>query len=338
MLPDIRPILIVGTQRSGSNLLRLMLNQLPEIEAPHPPHILQTFFPLLPYYGDLENQDNFKRLINDVVAFIELNPVAWQGFNCNSEEIEELCAKNSLVEIYQATYALKAKLSHANFWCCKSMANVYYLDKVEAEMKPVYIHLVRDLKDVAASFKNAVVGEKHVYHIAKLWKQEQELAIENTVKRAGERTFLVKYEEMIADPKAALNPFLRHTNLSWSDKMLEYYNSPEAVNTATSGDMWRNVAKPVVKDNTHKYIKYLTEEDVYVIEAVAGDVMKQLGYDLQNTINPAHTFSKQQIDFFEHENTRLKKEAQLKFDKDAHMRDKQNALIAQIKAGAVKST
>lgn len=34
------PIFMIGTQRSGSNLLRLMLYQLPCIAAPHSPHIL----------------------------------------------------------------------------------------------------------------------------------------------------------------------------------------------------------------------------------------------------------------------------------------------------------
>ena len=33
-------IFMIGTQRSGSNLLRLMVNQAPDIAAPHPPHIL----------------------------------------------------------------------------------------------------------------------------------------------------------------------------------------------------------------------------------------------------------------------------------------------------------
>ena len=41
-------IFMIGTQRSGSNLFRLMLNQLPEIAAPHPPHILIRLMPLRP--------------------------------------------------------------------------------------------------------------------------------------------------------------------------------------------------------------------------------------------------------------------------------------------------
>lgn len=68
---------MIGTQRSGSNLLRLMLNQLPEMFAPHPPHILLTLYPLLPIYGDLMQDANFRKLIDDMCTLVELNPVPW---------------------------------------------------------------------------------------------------------------------------------------------------------------------------------------------------------------------------------------------------------------------
>ena len=49
------PVMMIGTQRSGSNLLRLMLNQLPDIASPHPPHILERLGPLEADYGDLSD-------------------------------------------------------------------------------------------------------------------------------------------------------------------------------------------------------------------------------------------------------------------------------------------
>ncbi len=67
-------IFMIGTQRSGSNLLRLMLNELPRIAAPHPPHILQRMIPLAPNYGDLEIRENFAQLVDDVCRLVELNP------------------------------------------------------------------------------------------------------------------------------------------------------------------------------------------------------------------------------------------------------------------------
>src|SRR5436190_24180256 len=96
----IRAIQMIGTQRSGSNLLRVMLNQLPEIYAPHPPHILQTFYPLLHNYGNLAEDKNFKQLAEDVCKYIELNPVAWEGADLDREKIFSLCERRTLLELF----------------------------------------------------------------------------------------------------------------------------------------------------------------------------------------------------------------------------------------------
>ena len=71
----IQGIQMIGTQRSGSNLLRVMLDGIEQIVAPHPPHILQRFLPLLPKYGDLADRSNFYRLATDVCQLVTVNPV-----------------------------------------------------------------------------------------------------------------------------------------------------------------------------------------------------------------------------------------------------------------------
>ena len=87
-------IFMIGTQRSGSNLLRLMINQAPDIAAPHPPHILERFAPLLPIYGDLAQERNFVRLVDDVVRMVEVNPVPW-GVTFDRADIRRRCRDNS---------------------------------------------------------------------------------------------------------------------------------------------------------------------------------------------------------------------------------------------------
>ncbi len=49
-------LLLVGEQRSGSNLLRLMISNSHEIAAPHPPHILQRIEPIVPIHQILSNE------------------------------------------------------------------------------------------------------------------------------------------------------------------------------------------------------------------------------------------------------------------------------------------
>src|SRR5580700_5152855 len=93
-------IQFIGTQRSGSNLLRIMLDQFPEVFGPHPPHILVTFYPLLNYYGNLEETPNFKKLIEDVCRLIEVNPVPWPGAHLDRDKIFTRCRKRTLLEVF----------------------------------------------------------------------------------------------------------------------------------------------------------------------------------------------------------------------------------------------
>ena len=161
-------IQFIGTQRSGSNLLRAMLNQLPEIAAPHPPHILKTFIPLLQIYDDLNNDANFESLLNDVCLWVELNPVTWQTSKIDRASIKNSCKEKTLIELFYRVYAYYAALQNSEYTCCKSMSNVHQYKALEnAGLSPYYIYLHRDGRDVACSFKKAIIGEKHVYHIAR---------------------------------------------------------------------------------------------------------------------------------------------------------------------------
>ena len=91
-----KPVFMIGTQRSGSNLLRLMLNQLKDIASPHPPHVLERMFPLMDGYGDLQQDKNFKILVDDVCRLVELNPVEWSGSSLNRKEVASRSTKKKL--------------------------------------------------------------------------------------------------------------------------------------------------------------------------------------------------------------------------------------------------
>ena len=51
---------MIGCQRSGSNWLRTMLGEREDLIAPHPPHIMREFIPILSKFGDIEKIENLK--------------------------------------------------------------------------------------------------------------------------------------------------------------------------------------------------------------------------------------------------------------------------------------
>ncbi len=337
MANKIGSILIIGTQRSGSNLLRIMLNQLNEIEAPHPPHILLTFSPLLHLYGDLTTESNFRLLIDDVANFVEANPVKWSHMEFDREMIRSRCKTNSLVQIFKAIYEIKAEFKGASHWCCKSMANLYFADAIEAEgLDPFYLHLVRDGRDVAASFKRAIVGDKHIYHLAKQWHNEQAIATSVLKNFGKDRSAVLLYEQFIDNPEKSLSPILAKLGMKWDNSILNYFTSDEAKNTAAAGEMWKNVVRPV--DNTNKlhYSEKLTPMEIEIFERIAGETLLQFGYETHYAWN-ATRFTEAEIHAFDHENDLLKNQARTLLVKDATARIPQEKVLTAIKSRAARN-
>ena len=158
----IAPCFIIGEQRSGSNLLRLMLSQA-GLAAPHPPHILTRMIPLEPSYGDLALDSNWGQLVEDVCTLVDRNPVRWtEVWPLDRSAVKASCRERTTVAIFGAIMDLYARARGASMWACKSMQYSRYVGQLEACFEaPRYIYLYRDGRDVALSFKRAVVGEKH---------------------------------------------------------------------------------------------------------------------------------------------------------------------------------
>lgn len=327
-------IQMIGTQRSGSNLLRVIIDQSPEIASPHPPHILVTFMPLIHLYGSLEDDLNYKQLISDIVDYVNANPVPWEGIILDKEEIYKRSARKTLFEVNKLIYEQAAISKHASMWCCKSMNNVYFAEQLEAQHNiNKYIYLYRDGRDVAASFKKAIVGEKHIYFIAKQWKEDQEACLKLKEQISPERIFSLNYEDLTGNPENTVKALCGFLTIPYAENMLSYYTSSTSKLTAASGEMWSNLEKPIIKDNTGKFLREFKDNDLEIFELVAGDVLQKLGYPLYTDRSNKDLISADAIDFYKEENTRLKKESTLGArPSDLEKRGPQELILNAIKA------
>lgn len=311
------PYFMIGTQRSGSNLLRIMLNQSPKLVAPHPPHILERLWPLLDEYGDLQNAVAFSRLVDDVCLLVETNPVSWKLGQIDRTALEKACSEKSLVAAYFEIHNLLARQNMAQDWVCKSLANVHFANEIDrfggGDAK--FIHLHRDGRDAALSFRKAIVGEKSFYHIAKQWRDEQEKALELGQRLSADRFISVAYADLITHPEAELRRLCDFMNIQFYPDMLEFHKSREAASTSVAGQMWSNVQKPVMSQNTNKFMREMSPRDIAVFEAVAGDTLTKMGYPLMSD--------------FDDENKRLKALALENANPDDLQKRKAQAFVMQ---------
>src|SRR5688572_11905577 len=102
-----RPFFIVGTERSGSNLLRLVLNAHSRLHVPHPPHIMALMSRLEASYGDLVQDACFRDLVEDACRLTRLHTNPWDDVILPAEVMARTRGR-SLFAVYAAIHELAA--------------------------------------------------------------------------------------------------------------------------------------------------------------------------------------------------------------------------------------
>jgi hypothetical protein len=289
--------------------------------------------PLLHYYGDLSSADSFANLVEDICRLVELNPVEWEGVTLDRADVASRCQENSAVAVYAAIYDILAETWGAKTWCCKSLANVNYLPEIDAYLPHAkYIYLYRDGRDVALSFRKAVVGEKHFYHIAQGWTKNQQKALAMSRKVGPDRFFKLSYEQLTGNSERTLRQLCEFLGVNYHPSMLDFHQSNEASRTAVSSSLWGNVTQSVMANNTRKFLKEASPSDIRIFEAVAGSVLDELGYErTQTAVGEAVSFTNAELAEFAMENERLKAERRETMDDDDRVRrDRQQSVLDEI--------
>jgi len=274
------PIFIIGTERSGTNLLRLMLNIHENIYVPHPPHILKNFTPLLKHYGDLSSEENFMNLLTDVVKSIRLHPYKWE-FDIEIKNIRKKVQEKSLFGIFSAIYEDALKHKDKKRYCCKSTFMIHHVDEIlQIYPNAQFIFMIRDGRDVAVSAKKSIFNHFHPYFTAKLWSKESKVGL-SLIKNLSEKQIsLVKYEDLTKDSSKVLQEICIFLNEPFSEKLIEFHKTKEAELSGSLSPSWENTKKPVLKTNYNKFKKELSQEEIDIFESISKDELQKFNYQL----------------------------------------------------------
>lgn len=328
-------IFMVGEQRSGSNLLRLILNESGAIAGPHPPHILQRMMPLLSLYGDLSQESQFMKLIDDVCRLIELNPVPWDNIEFNRKDVRRRCRENNLIAVFGAVMDIYAEGHRTNAWICKSMQNIRWAKQINQYFaNPKFVYLYRDPRDVTLSFTKAVIGDKHPYFIAQQWTELQELCLEQRNILGPTQFFSICYEQLTSNPEAIIRDLCEFLKIDFKPQMLNFHQSEEAKRSASQSQLWENLTKPIDASNSQKFKTEMTMEDIQIVESIAGNVMDSLGYERSLVAKGTeHIYSNNVIKEFQKVNEQRVNDKTSHIDpEDLRRRQIQLGFLSQIKA------
>ncbi len=269
--------MIIGTERSGSNLLRLVLNSHSRIAIPHPPHFMRYLAPIAASYGDLAEEGNRRALVRDALKLLHAHIHPWE--HEISEERVVVEAQPSLFGVVAAIYDQYRRAEAKARWGCKSTFMVDHVAEV-LSLYPAaqFIWLVRDPRDVASSAKRSVFGPCHPYLTARLWVSQQARGLAALDAHGPDVIHLLRYEDLVSSPERSVAQVSDFLGERLEPTMLEHHRSDAARRTASLCESWRNTDQPITTRQVGRYQVGLSTVERLQVEQQAGHLMARFGY------------------------------------------------------------
>jgi len=277
-----RGIFIMSSERSGSNLLRSILDSHEAISAPPALQLLRQFDQLLHYYGNLEVKDNFEQLKTDILKVVNLkgtqNEWAYEIRNSDLKNLKNTY-KNRFLEIVFEVYAAHAHKDGNEIFVCKEN-NIfdYAINILYNYPDSKIIYLVRDGRDVATSEKKIKFRKRHIYLISEKWVQEQEKSIKVYQNLGSNKVFILKYEELLLNTREVLIQICNFLEINYGDHLLNFHKRKNIKEQSTKSEFWKNISSPILKNNIGKFRNNLSQNEIKIFESLSWEVLSILNY------------------------------------------------------------
>lgn len=280
--PQHRMVFIVGRGRSGTTLLRSVLNSHPRISVA--PEALFILYLLRGFREGPWTGRRVRRFAEQL--FLERRMRRWRLDRAELTErlasIDEPSFSRLSAEVYEA-YADAAGKTPGRLLGDKNPLFALFTDEL-AEIFPDarFVHIVRDYRDNVLSYQNVPFDLSSPPGLAYRWR-EYNVSILRTARRLPDRFHRLRFEDLIAEPRPALDrlfAFLGLPSEEWEPRKDE--TSPDVA--------WhRNLDRPIDAGVAQQWERSMPAKTVQLLDRICQPVGKELGYAPAGVDGPAES-------------------------------------------------
>lgn len=282
---------IVGVGRSGTTMLRLMLDAHPDLAIPPETHFVPD---LIDAIEDGAGPAQGVEVMQSVRQWGDLHIEPDEVLR-RFEALDDFNAGDAL----RAFYAIYAERQGKPRWGEKTPAYVRKMRRIEQALPEArFIHVIRDGRDVALSRWKRTLSEGKrapAGQVAEGWQRRIRRA-----QKQGRRLshyMELRYEDLVTDTEENLRRISGFLELPWDPAMLTYYEHaadrmaemardlPAADGKPTRPGEERMQAhamtqKPPDPSAMYRWKERMEPEDVAAFDAGAGELLAELGYEV----------------------------------------------------------
>jgi hypothetical protein len=275
-----KPIFIIGVHRSGTTLLRYMLNSHPDIYIPPESDFIPRFFQ--------RNQNNIltEREIDLLLKtiFTKYRFVReWKGAPPDVEIF--MCNERTLSGFLNKLYQVYAQQYNAHRWGDKTPIYSSYVSLLDAIFPNAqFIHVIRDGRDVAISMLERW-GKRDfhidIYFTACNWVRRINQARTEGVLLGEERYLELHYENLVTEPEYVL----RKVCTFLGERYLPIMSQPHLLGEKDiePGSFHDPIRKPPSTAHINRWRQEMSQSDLHIFQYIAGSLLIKLGYRIINS-------------------------------------------------------
>jgi hypothetical protein len=275
------PLLVLSFPRSGTTLLRAMVQGHPEIAVlPEPWWMVRLLKTLR-----RETRPLSRGLATSHLASHIATPW-YAAAGLSLEDIVTLLPAGPMREadVISAVGRAYAKRFGKQRWGAKYPGAEFRraLPILHAAFpRATFVFLARDVRDVYLSQMGAGLrrGIQDLDLYCFLWALQTRTILRD-FGRMGERALVLRYEDLLTDPEESLTRICEAAGLSTSpaalEQMLNYQH--QVPGKLRKNPIHRNLQGPVLSQNRRKFASQLSPGQIRRSEILGGPILKQLGY------------------------------------------------------------
>jgi Sulfotransferase family len=265
-------VVILGVSRSGTTLLKAMLDRHPALAIPTESYFLPQ---LWDRHGDRPDVDVF---VADVGRLSRVGEWGVEPYMVRERLPEEPTFAEAIEAIYRSYADLRGKPRFGD----KTPSYMQRLDIVDRAFPDAqYVHLIRDGRDAALSFaamrrrpRFNWARPRTVPGFAAQWRREVESARRFGRALDGDRYHELRYEELVTRPESAMRRVCVFLGLAFDTAVMQYHRAVEPERLVDHP----RLAEPPTP-GVRRWREDMPEAELERFEAVAGDILSDLGYE-----------------------------------------------------------
>lgn len=269
------PFFIVGNDRSGTTMLRLILDR-SSVAIPPESMFLVDFEPVRRAGG-----------LDDPAAAAAFLRRVWEHPRVRLWGIAEsppavpldLTHADAYRFAVEAPFRAYARMNEKERWADKTPLYLAHVDELaEVWTDARFVVLVRDGRDVALSLLGVPFGPNNVWAAAHFWARGIDLGV-TAEKRHGARVLTIRYEDLVTDPATHVERLCAFLGLAFEPDMLAIEHTDSSKVLKDQAGWFTNVWAGINRSAVGKWKTEMSPRQQRVFDQVAGPQLERMGYE-----------------------------------------------------------